>query len=1021
MLQSKMQCPTGIQWERFLCDDLDALTCESLEQHLTECHACGNYFKKEFDAQPDSLEISVAAAIGVSRVGNSPDEVAEESPEQKDAENELVKSLIARITGLSHPHESSEQPLAQERAAEVLWLLEPGREPHSLGCLAHYDLLEILGAGSSGVVFAARDQLLQRVVAIKILRPSLGATAQARFLSEARAIASLVHENIVTIYEVGQDQGLAYFTMPWLPGETLEKRLQRVTFLPEHETRELTKQICTALDAAHQRQLVHRDIKPANIWLDSKNGQYKLLDFGLARAAELDVTLTATGVLAGTPSYMSPEQARGEELDHRSDLFSLGCLMYRCMTGRLPFVGSGILATLQAIQHREPPAPSELNATCSADMSRLILALLSKDPRSRPASANEVRHAIDHSQVTWPFLPQAKPEPTDAAESRRTQTSTGGPTKAISAGNRPPIHKVLIALAVGGVAFGFWLMLPDVLRIWTPQGEIVIETEDPNVQIEVLQDGQLIHILDTRSQRSLKIAAGTYSIQPSRSVSDEATFQISPGVVELTRGEQRIVRVTKISPEQSPIEDAGKSGQTTNHSIQPTYQGRTLKQWIDILNAEQDFKTLATGIEAISLFVTSDSPELDVAIELVRKVMRQFGTDSNPGGSKHNLQVLRSAYDSFFSKIPPERTLEFLKFEMQHGNMNSFTYLYTLSHALLGDSPVVEPLRKLIGESERELCEIYIKAIHARVESKQISEAFYLGYLAYSVHFWQPKILQRQMSMNQSYAGYGNDIEAFYESQRQINLEIGPTLLENRVLFADAFRTADNELSKILFALFFRRFHQSHPEIMREVAGLVTNSELDHAIRWLAFETWLECTDQDLESSLPVLLSMAREDRDDLGMPLDLMRYQRIFQPGIGQKDVIRVELKDQFESTKTLTWSRGGLSEEPSEVRQMGFSSLPLSNGREFRIILLQRLYRVQTPSVELRALMEPFLREQILPISEEMRTAIRQGITINLTTEERQFLGEVYWQVVVNHLATLILQKWGLESATGTEDSNP
>ncbi|MDP1560756.1 MAG: serine/threonine-protein kinase, partial [Pirellulaceae bacterium] len=785
MIQSKTQCPTEIQWKRFLSDDLDEPACESLEQHLIECHACASYFKSEFEMQSDSLEISVAAAIGASRNGISPDEPAAQKCDQSDAENELVNSLIERISGLNPRHDLIEQSLAQERAAEVLWLLEPGREPQSLGCLAHYDLMETLGAGSSGVVFAARDQLLQRVVAIKVLRPTLGATAQARFLCEARAIASLVHENIVTIYEVGQDQGLAYFTMPWLPGETLEKRLQRVTFLPEHETRELTKQICTALDAAHQLQLVHRDIKPANIWLDSKNGQCKLLDFGLARATELDVNLTATGVLAGTPSYMSPEQARGEELDHRSDLFSLGCLMYRCMTGRLPFVGNGILATLHAIQHREPTVPSELNSTCSADMSRLILALLTKDPGSRPASANEVRHAIDHSQVNWPFLPHANPEPTEPIGSPRTQTSTGSPAKAVRSGFMPPIRKVLVALAVGGFAFGLWQMLPDVLRIWTPQGEILIETEDPNVQIEVLQDGQLIHIIDTRSQRSLKIAAGTYSIQPGRSASDEATFKVTPGVVELTRGEQRIVKVTKVNSEKSPIEDTEKPGQTTSNSIQPTYQGRTLKQWIDILNAEQDFKTLATGIEAISLLVANDSPEFNVAVELVRKVMRQFGTDNNPGGPNHNLHVLRTAYDKFFSKIPPERTLEFLKSEMQHGNLNSFSYLWTLNHVTLGDSPVVEPLSKLIAESDRDLCEIYIKAVNSCVESNQLDEAYYLGYLAYTADFWQPKILQRRLSVTQ---GFGSDKEAFDESQRQINLEIGPTLLENRGLFQEAFR-----------------------------------------------------------------------------------------------------------------------------------------------------------------------------------------------------------------------------------------
>jgi len=402
MIESQMTCPTHTQWERFLTGDGIDADSHSFEQHLDHCPTCAAYLQAQHAPDADSLDLALSTAIhseptpGLTtheRLGDDTDLTTEAIH---------VQGLIERIRGLTHRQEPIDLQLTQERAAEVLWLLEPGKLPNSLGCLAHYDLLEFLGAGSSGVVFAARDQLLHRDVAIKILRPSLGALAQDRFLTEARAIASLAHENIVTIYEVGQDHGLAYFTMPWLPGESLEKRLQDVTFLPEQETRELAKQVSAALDAANQRQLVHRDVKPANIWVDTRSQQCKLLDFGLARAAEVDATATATGMLAGTPSYMSPEQTRGEELDHRSDLFSLGCLLYRCMTGRLPFVGTGVLAILQAIQHHDPIAPDKLNSACSQDLSRLIMALLEKDPAHRPRSATEVRQALDLPVEAWP-------------------------------------------------------------------------------------------------------------------------------------------------------------------------------------------------------------------------------------------------------------------------------------------------------------------------------------------------------------------------------------------------------------------------------------------------------------------------------------------------------------------------------------------------------------------------------------------------------------------------------------------
>ncbi len=1004
MIQPNVQCPSGNQWERFLQDDLDDSSCESIERHLDACIKCAADFKKLFESFSDPLEASLVGALrGFPRSG----------PAVED-ERKYLQDLVERINRMGPDRATIELPLTQERAAEILWLLEPGGHPKSLGCLAHYDLIEILGAGSSGVVFAARDLLLEREVAIKILRPTLGPSAQDRFLSEARAIASLVHDNIVMIYEVGQDSGLAYFTMPWLPGETLERRLQRVTFLPEPETKTLTKQICAALEVAHQRQLVHRDIKPANIWLDSKSGQCKLLDFGLARAAELDTTMTATGVLAGTPSYMSPEQARGEELDYRSDLFSMGCLMYRCMTGRLPFVGNGILGTLQAIQHVEPPAPSDVNSACSPDMSRLISALLAKDPLNRPASAIQVRDAIDMPVEKWPFLRTADSETTNCGNLSKTKSSSKRPTDNHIA-YRPPVRHFLIALLIGGFAFAFGLMLPDVLRIRTSDGEIIIETDDPNVQVEVLQDGQLIHILDTRSQRSLKIAAGTYSIQPSRSVSDEATFRISPGIVELTRGEQQIVKVTKISGEASEVENDSKSTGTSSEAFQPVYQGRTLRQWIETLHAEQDSKTLAMGIKAMSLLVATDSPDLDVAIELVRKVMRQYGTDNNLGKTDHELRVLRDAYDEFFGRIPAERSLEFLKCELLNGNLKSFSYLWTLSHATLGDSPMVEPLRKLIGDAECELCETFIEAVNKRTAANNSDEALYLGYLASSSHFWQPEILQRKVA-NQ---GMVIDMQAHYESQRRVNLEVGPTLIRNHELFENAFRTTDSELSKVLFAQFFRSLHQSNPELMNVVATFATNPDLDATVRWLAFETWLDCPDSDIEKTINVLLPFALGASDFLNIPPVGMSTSPIFQPDLGTIDQVSVELKEQFDSVKTVKWSRNVITEERGEVRQMGYNSLSIPTDRNIRILLLRRLHRVKEPSEKLRMLTEEFLRQQVHTFSEEMKTAVREGITKSTTSDQRKRLGDIYSQVIINHLASLTLHEWGLER--GPDRKNP
>ena len=158
--------------------------------------------------------------------------------------------------------------------------------------------------------------------------------------------------------------------MQWLPGQTLEAILGAATTIADDEVRRIACQVAAGLQAAHQRQLVHRDIKPANIWISDED-EVKILDFGLARVVDDDPGLTATGMLAGTPNFMSPEQTKGHELDGRSDLFSLGCMMYRMATGKFAFGATSILGTLQAIQHEQPTPPKLVNAEISSDLSDL--------------------------------------------------------------------------------------------------------------------------------------------------------------------------------------------------------------------------------------------------------------------------------------------------------------------------------------------------------------------------------------------------------------------------------------------------------------------------------------------------------------------------------------------------------------------------------------------------------------------------------------------------------------------------
>jgi len=247
-----------------------------------------------------------------------------------------------------------------------------------------------------GLVFEAEDTDLLRPVALKVIRPELAGSAEAtqRFTLEARAMAALKHDHIVTIYQVGQQRGVAFLAMEYLQGMSLSRWLDRGNKPSLDLVLRLGREIAAGLAAAHKRALIHRDIKPANIWLEAPNGRVKILDFGLARSERHDAHITHPGVTLGTPAYMAPEQARGEEVDASSDLFSLGCVLYQLCTGVLPFSGTTIMAVLTSLSTCTPAPPRDLNPALPAALDALVRQLLAKEPANRPASAEVVVKAI---------------------------------------------------------------------------------------------------------------------------------------------------------------------------------------------------------------------------------------------------------------------------------------------------------------------------------------------------------------------------------------------------------------------------------------------------------------------------------------------------------------------------------------------------------------------------------------------------------------------------------------------------
>src|SRR5262245_35324804 len=280
--------------------------------------------------------------------------------------------------------------------------LDSRQAADELGRFSDYRVIRLLGSGGMGFVFEAEELSLRRSVAIKVLKPELAGDpiSRERFLREARAAAEISSDYVVTVLRVGEAGDLPFLVMPLLYGEILQARIERPTFLDLRTALIIARDTAAGLVAAHARGLTHRDIKPANIWLetDGPDGPFKrarILDFGLARRPQGETSLTSTGFIVGTPNYMAPEQASGNAVDHRADLFSLGCVMYTMLTGELPFQGSSAMAVMMALANKTPEPVDTKNPAVPHAVAVLVARLMEKDPAQRVQSAAEVVSELD--------------------------------------------------------------------------------------------------------------------------------------------------------------------------------------------------------------------------------------------------------------------------------------------------------------------------------------------------------------------------------------------------------------------------------------------------------------------------------------------------------------------------------------------------------------------------------------------------------------------------------------------------
>ncbi len=359
----------------------------------------------------------------------------------------------------------------------------PARLAQALG--EAYTLEGEIGRGGMGVVYRARDERLQRRVAIKVLPPELAfqSDIRQRFTREAQTAAKLSHPHIVPIHSVGEGQGLVYFVMGYVDGESVAARIKRRGPLPVEEVRRIMKETADALSAAHGLGVVHRDIKPDNILLEGTRGRVMVTDFGIAKALSQTsgATLTGAGVAIGTPSFMSPEQAAGEkEIDGRTDLYSLGIVAFQMLTGELPFYAPTVAGILMKqitepaadVRTRRPDAPEDLALAVSR--------CLEKDPQNRWPTADSLRRALENRSVTG-----YRPTGTGWKTSRAAAPAGGRPSGQARGGSglRPPLERDRPRRSLGDVRNNLSQRPP--LRSPVPDDTPLPNTGEPAIVLKV--------------------------------------------------------------------------------------------------------------------------------------------------------------------------------------------------------------------------------------------------------------------------------------------------------------------------------------------------------------------------------------------------------------------------------------------------------------------------------------------------------------------------------------------------------
>lgn len=490
MTPQSTTCPKELL-TRCLQDALATVEEEQLAAHLTQCAACRAELEQLAAAEKEWGDAGTILRQ-VSSTGES--------------ESELI--------GAEGPEWYAATPV--DFAVDFL---SPAATPGALGRLDDIEIQEVVGRGSSGIVLKGWQEPLKRLVAVKMLRPELAehAGARKRFVREAQAAAAVIHPHVMPIHAIHAQGRLPYLIMPFLDCESLQARLDRQGPLELIEQLTIGLQIAQALQAAHARGLIHRDVKPANILLEKKGHHAWLADFGLARAVD-DASLTRTGVIAGTPQYMSPEQARGDAIDHRTDLFSLGSVLYAMAAGRPPFRAETTFGVLKRICHGSPRRLSDIHPETPDWLETLIEHLHQRSPKDRLGSAAEVAQLLEdclrHAQQ-----PAIYAIPDDLCISRAPEERV----VKTDAGAVPWMSPLwlLVVFLMGGLAMTLVMVPVGLLAVWMLSAASPLPTKT-DVKTDIQQvtensksvNGPIVTPIDIVKKPPAETAASRATVPP---------------------------------------------------------------------------------------------------------------------------------------------------------------------------------------------------------------------------------------------------------------------------------------------------------------------------------------------------------------------------------------------------------------------------------------------------------------------------------------------------------------------------